>query len=439
MKPRKTRKRGGAGPEVIELLSSDSSDGVEFVASRHPSRMPSPRASARTSRKPSNGSSPRGSRPPSPRGSRPPSPRGSRPPSPPPFRAPSPPPFRAPSPASSSDSFENPAYEASEVAGPNPCAYMKTPSRPEEILARRKRVKDGYGHPADLSGLTPTHLRELFDLYDRIFFNGEFNAYFRSNPVTFEMGFAKNITTTAGWCTRKGCNYSIEITKTIMDDLFKTDAAEQHYHASGGIVCRTKLDCLQLVLEHEMIHLVQYIWRECQNTKQKGHGKEFKTLVKNIFGHTESKHDLFRKLTAEQADGYTFRKETDLKRLNEQLHVGDIIQLDRGPDQYRVAKVPTNKREVNLQLLNLRDSRTFNMHMSMGYRLVTKASEAPAEPSKKDKMREALKKGKVTVRITVNGEAHVGEVVKMNPSKFVLRVAAGQMNIPYDYALYRLE
>ncbi len=282
----------------------------------------------------------------------------------------------------------------------------------------------------------------MFDLYDRHFFDHAFNRYLVP-PNKFDVKFTTHATTTAGYCKRTGCEYSIEINKSIFTDKLFTGA--ERYHAANGVVCRTKLDCLQLVMEHEMIHLLQYIWRQCGNSKQRAHGKEFKRLAKAIFGHTETKHELFRELTAEEAEGYTYRKSTAYdahkKRVKDDLRLGDIIQVDEIPGEFRVDKLPSNKREVNIRATKLSDNTTWTLKVTVGYKLVRRASGASSsgDSNTKERMVKMMKeKGKVTVSVTHKGVVHTGDVVKMNPANFIVQLDGKQLQIPYEHSEYRI-
>ena len=328
----------------------------------------------------------------------------------------------------------------------NPCRYMNHPLSAAESKERRDRVTQGYRHSHTLDGLNVTQLRDLFDLYDLHFFDNAFNRYLVP-PNKFEVKFTTHAVTTAGFCKRTGCEYYISINKSIFTDKLFTGAA-QHFHAANGLVCRTKLDCLQLVMEHEMIHLLQFIWHQCANTKQSAHGVEFKQLAKNIFGHTETKHELFRELTAEQAEGYTYRKLTRYddhkKRLQDDLRVGDIIEVDKIPGQFRVDKLPLNKREVNIKATKLSDNSKWRLKVSIGYKIVRRdaaSSSLPASSAQNSKERMVgimNRLGKVTVSVTYRGVVHTGDVIKMNPKKFVIQMGTQQIQVPYEYHEYRI-
>jgi hypothetical protein len=72
---------------------------------------------------------------------------------------------------------------------------------------------------------------------------------------------------------------------------------------------------MQLTLEHEMIHLLMFVWQHCNDPVGKrktrrlvndglvvgGHGKTFKRLILHIFGHTAIYHGLFTSVSVDEA------------------------------------------------------------------------------------------------------------------------------------------
>ena len=56
----------------------------------------------------------------------------------------------------------------------------------------------------------------------------------------------------------------------------------------SGIICHDRLEALQRIMEHEMVHLVEMLlWNDSNCSAQ-----PFKGVVNRFFGHTESNHRL---------------------------------------------------------------------------------------------------------------------------------------------------
>jgi hypothetical protein len=384
---KKTTKRGGVGPVIVDLANSSnesSSSEVEIIDDPRPPR-PAPRP-------PSPRPAPR---PPSPRPApRPPSPRPApRPPSPSPApRPPSPrpaprPPSPGPAPRPPSPIAGPAPRPPSPIAGPaqrmgSLCEYMSRRLAPDDIDVRRAHVVNRYGKSTDLQGMTKDDLRALFNLYDDIFFENSFNAYFGRSGSDFSTFFAPKLTKTAGMCTKQGCVYTIQISSQIMSGLFTS--VGKNVHAANGLICRTRLSCLQLVLEHEMIHLLQYIWRECSSTAS--HGPEYRTLVKNIFGHTETTHDLLNALTEEQAQNYSTRHETrkadrqtEISNAKAALYPGVLIQFTKPSAMFTTDDV-FKVREIKITKLiafNINTNKGVDISINWPHKIVSSVAAPP--------------------------------------------------------------
>jgi len=57
---------------------------------------------------------------------------------------------------------------------------------------------------------------------------------------------------------------------------------------TSGIACRDRLDALQRVMEHEIVHLIEMLlWGESSCSQPRFH-----SLTLRFFGHTQNKHNL---------------------------------------------------------------------------------------------------------------------------------------------------
>ena len=211
------------------------------------------------------------------------------------------------------------------------CAYYrKTRLSEAEIrsareLIARTWVASSPSRRADFDVLTSADLDYLFALYDEHFFAGAFMRKIRASGNELQMVPSKMLSKTAGRCAydparrKRKCAYTIEIATNILRDAFAPRGAPTGAapaapaYAIGGRICRSRLECMQLTLEHEMVHLLMFVWQECNdplgNRKTRrtvhnglvvgGHGKTFKRLIANIFGHTAIYHGLFTSLSVD--------------------------------------------------------------------------------------------------------------------------------------------
>jgi hypothetical protein len=133
----------------------------------------------------------------------------------------------------------------------------------------------------------------LFQITDELFFGGSVSRYFESNfnkPLKFRL--STRMTTCGGMTTMqkfpdaplRETEFEIAIATTPLFGTFKYQSQAK----VGGLKCSDRLEALQRILEHELIHLVELlVWGDsnCQ-------GNQYKRLVKSHFGHVESNHQL---------------------------------------------------------------------------------------------------------------------------------------------------
>ncbi len=138
-----------------------------------------------------------------------------------------------------------------------------------------------------------TDLGHVFYTTDEFFFGGNLSRYVESNystPITFRL--SKRMTTSGGMTTMSR-DYGAESSETRFEiavattPLFETFSCESESKV-GGLRCVSRLEALQRIVEHEMVHLVELLLTgdsNCQATP-------FRRFIKNWFGHRESNHQL---------------------------------------------------------------------------------------------------------------------------------------------------
>jgi hypothetical protein len=172
---------------------------------------------------------------------------------------------------------------------------------PEAIAARTTAIHETMlKESPELGGgnftvLWDHDLARLFRLYDQVFFDGWLAATvaakadapltFRLSPTMTRAG-GKTITT-----RRRGRDgklherYEIAIAGRLLLMTFKDI---QRPVVVCGLTCNDRLQALQRIMEHEIIHLAELLaWGESSCA-----ARRFKVLARGIFGHPGTKHDL---------------------------------------------------------------------------------------------------------------------------------------------------
>ena len=153
-------------------------------------------------------------------------------------------------------------------------------------------VKDGT--TTDLRG-KEINLEYLGELYDRYFFAGKIQKRLRLTKSKLDYVISKH-TKTGGSCSKKGDEYTIKIPINLFRNLFQKGEKTLKVN---GLLCTTHLECLQIVLEHELIHLFMFLYYHDSKPSQSQstdtfspHGEMFRSITYMYFGHTDHKHSL---------------------------------------------------------------------------------------------------------------------------------------------------
>ena len=156
------------------------------------------------------------------------------------------------------------------------------------VLTNSRCVRQG-----NFDDINNSDLGLLFQVTDEHFFDGEVGRLCEqqaSRPLSFRL--STRMTTSGGMTTMQSSNsrrnptveFEIAIATT---PLFATFSQETTAIVSG-IRCRDRLEALQRIMEHEMVHLIEMLLWNDSNCS----AKPFKNIVKRFFGHTKSNHQL---------------------------------------------------------------------------------------------------------------------------------------------------
>lgn len=162
----------------------------------------------------------------------------------------------------------------------------------QRVLADSDRVKSG-----NFSSIATEDLARLFDLYDEHFFQGHVRRALQEQHSPLNFRLAPRMTRAGGktyrWKQRlvqngqvvRHARYEIAISSTL---LFQTFSDVQREVRINGHLCADRLQALQRIMEHELLHLIEMLVWDQSSCK----GRNFKTLAGRLFAHTDVTHDL---------------------------------------------------------------------------------------------------------------------------------------------------
>ena len=151
------------------------------------------------------------------------------------------------------------------------------------------RVREGNFH-----SICDRDIQILFRLYDEVFFHGELGAeVLQRTGVPLTLHASGAMTRLGGKTTqfRQRTNAGIKTRYEIAISgrlLLSSFAGEGRPVMVSGLSCRDRLDAMQRIMEHELVHLAEWLTfgtSSCAKTR-------FMTLAQRIFGHRQRYHQL---------------------------------------------------------------------------------------------------------------------------------------------------
>ncbi len=144
---------------------------------------------------------------------------------------------------------------------------------------------------ANFTTLQTSDLKRLFDHYDAGVFGAQISRTLGDVPLRFRL--STRMTRSAGKMTHVTSTknpssqfYEISVSKTLLFDCFGDD--DHRPISANGIACHDRLEALQRIMEHELVHLIEMLlW-----TTSSCSARRFQSIASRLFGHTEHTHKL---------------------------------------------------------------------------------------------------------------------------------------------------
>ena len=164
------------------------------------------------------------------------------------------------------------------------------------LIAASSRIDE-----PDFTAIHPDDLAFLFDAYDRRFLKGF--ARQRLTPGALVFRLSSRMTRAGGKTTRRvsaggGVHYEIAVSTEV---LFSGFADGDPPVSVAGIPCANRLEALQRILEHEIVHLVEFLGTGESNCG----ARPFQELAHRLFRHRTHTHSLITR--AERAARHGIR------------------------------------------------------------------------------------------------------------------------------------
>lgn len=172
-----------------------------------------------------------------------------------------------------------------ETISVTPAQIAERTARIHASVLSQSKWLDG----ANFTQIHPDDLRTLFAQYDAAFFGGRVKRALGNTPLRFAL--SKRLTSAGGvtvTTTNRRTGQRSHTIKASLAILFGSFQDDHRPMKACGIVCRDRLDALQRVMEHEIVHLIEQLaWAHSSCSQPR-----FQSITARFFGHTEHRHNL---------------------------------------------------------------------------------------------------------------------------------------------------
>jgi hypothetical protein len=151
-------------------------------------------------------------------------------------------------------------------------------------------------------------IEKLFMIFDKLYFKNLIQDKLHNNNFDINFGISNKFKNIAGQCKYFDNKIEIIFSSFMIDKIYNDKFKSIEIN---GLLCYDIIDVLIKLMEHEITHLILFIYDNYKNNIKSGHNDQFKKLVYNMYRHTKITHDL---LTGD-IDKYNKHKDNANKKL----------------------------------------------------------------------------------------------------------------------------
>ena len=148
-----------------------------------------------------------------------------------------------------------------------------------------------YLATANFTSIHLSDVTRLFHRYDRDFFDERIGTALGTTPLRFRL--SKRMTSSGGQTASYGVrhrsrhpSFEISVSTTLLFQCFGGD--DHRAITVAGVECTDRLEALQLIMEHELVHLIEMLlWQTSRCSAAR-----FQSIAWRFFGHRGHTHAL---------------------------------------------------------------------------------------------------------------------------------------------------
>lgn len=197
-----------------------------------------------------------------------------------------------------------------------------------DIYQTMLRSSRAIKHP-NFAALQAQDLKAMFHLYDDVFFNGQIDLALANMGSNLTFRLSRRMTSAGGKTTRwhypksqhRPPRFEIALSSTLLFESFQNQTPIQ----VTGLTCQSRLEAMQRVMEHEIIHLCEMlVWFHSSCAAGR-----FLRIANGLFDHRKSSHELLTPVDKARKD-LGIRVGDKVKfSLNGQQLVGTVNRITR--------------------------------------------------------------------------------------------------------------
>ncbi len=157
----------------------------------------------------------------------------------------------------------------------------------QSLMRKSRTIKQ-----PNFSSFESRDLRLLFEMYDDIFFDGQLDQTLSTMQSDLSFRLSRRMTSAGGKTTRwhypkalhRPPKFEIALSATLLFESFKDSRPVM----VTGLPCHNRLEAMQRVMEHEIIHLTEMlVWYHSSCSANR-----FLRIANNLFKHKQASHEL---------------------------------------------------------------------------------------------------------------------------------------------------
>jgi len=167
--------------------------------------------------------------------------------------------------------------------------YLKTPIEVTTIKENHSKIRKELKIDLKNFKLSDLIVKKLFMIFDKMYFKNLIQDKLYNNNYDLDFGISNKFKNSAGYCKYTRNKVEIVFSNFIFEKIHNNKFKSIEINS---LICYDIVDVLINLMEHEITHLILFIYDNYKNDIKSGHNDQFKKIVYNMYRHTKISHDL---------------------------------------------------------------------------------------------------------------------------------------------------